>query len=232
MDTTCALQQHETERQSIICRTCPIKKMFDEKCRVQHSENVQDASDPRGPVPLQRPITLQIKKCWVWGHRWVPLCPNMVNSKLRFIWSFPNSISISHVSSCFSWDSANSNFFPLVLVLVVVVLVVVDSTETPQPKSMNVGAALRWLSTLVSVAKCWCLSSVADPGGPGHSLPPRFFFKSCSFQALLGENPYFEQMLGSGPLLGSKLHWAPILTKILDPRLIFVLDANTSDTQS
>ncbi len=51
-------------------------------------------------------------------------------------------------------------------------------------------------------------------------LAPKISSKSCSFQAILREKPYFEQSLGSGPPLGSKLHWAP-LTKILDPRLVF-----------
>ncbi len=40
--------------------------------------------------------------------------------------------------------------------------------------------------------------SPADPGGPGDpaSLAPK---KSCIFQALLFDTPYFEQILGSGP---------------------------------
>ena len=49
-------------------------------------------------------------------------------------------------------------------------------------------------------------------------LAPKIFFKSYSFQTILGKKPYFEQSLGSGPPLLSKLHWAP-LTKILDPPL-------------
>ena len=41
----------------------------------------------------------------------------------------------------------------------------------------------------------------------GAPLPPRFVFKSSSFQAILREN---TQMLGSGPpLSGSKLPWPP-----------------------
>ena len=47
----------------------------------------------------------------------------------------------------------------------------------------------------------------ADPGGP--PLPPRFFPKSCSFWANLRKKLYFEQILGSGPPLGSKLCWSP-----------------------
>ncbi len=60
----------------------------------------------------------------------------------------------------------------------------------------------------------------ADPGGPAGPGPPcpQDFKKSCNFQAILWEKPYFEQILGSGPPLGSKLRWPP-LTKILDPRL-------------
>ena len=41
------------------------------------------------------------------------------------------------------------------------------------------------------------------------SLAPKIFSKSCSFQAISREKPYFEQILGSGPL-GSKLCWAPL----------------------
>ena len=67
---------------------------------------------------------------------------------------------------------------------------------------------------------------VADPGGgpwgPGPPLPPKISPKSGSFQAILRGNPYFKQILGSGPPpLGSKLHWVP-LTKILDLRLVSV----------
>ena len=40
---------------------------------------------------------------------------------------------------------------------------------------------------------------VTDPGRPGPPCPQDFFFYSCSFQASLRENPYFEQILGSGP---------------------------------
>ena len=40
-------------------------------------------------------------------------------------------------------------------------------------------------------------------------LAPTISSKSCSFQAILRENPYFEHILGSGSPLGSKLHWAP-----------------------
>ena len=58
----------------------------------------------------------------------------------------------------------------------------------------------------------WCIS-VADPGGPWGPRPPfapKISSKSSSFQAILNEkNHYFEQFLGSGPPLGSKLRWAP-----------------------
>ena len=59
----------------------------------------------------------------------------------------------------------------------------------------------------------------ADPGCSGDAapLPPRFISKSVLFSGFFRENPYFEQMLGSGPL-GSQLAWA-LLTKILDPPL-------------
>ncbi len=59
-------------------------------------------------------------------------------------------------------------------------------------------------------------SGSRGPWGPG-PLAPMISSKSCSFQVILWEKPYFEQSLGSGPP-GSKLHWAP-LTKILDPSL-------------
>ena len=62
------------------------------------------------------------------------------------------------------------------------------------------------------------------PGSPP-SLPPRFFSKSCSFQAILWENPYFEQILGSGAPWGVKTLLAP-LTKILDPSLHSRLDGS------
>ncbi len=65
------------------------------------------------------------------------------------------------------------------------------------------------------------LVTVADPGGGPWGPAPlalKISSKLCSFQAILGENLYFEQIVGSGPPLGSKLHWAP-LTEILDPRL-------------
>ena len=44
-----------------------------------------------------------------------------------------------------------------------------------------------------------CFHCVSAP------LPPRFFSKSCSFQAILREKPYFEHILGSGHLPGPKL---------------------------
>ncbi len=66
----------------------------------------------------------------------------------------------------------------------------------------------------------------------GPPVAPKIFFKSCSFQAILRESPYFEQILGSGPPpLGSKLHWAP-LPKILDPRLWVLLSSSLSLSSS
>ncbi len=55
--------------------------------------------------------------------------------------------------------------------------------------------------------------------------------KPYSFQSILRGNPYFEQILGSGPPLGSKLCWAP-LTKILDPRLPGVPSVVGTGTES
>ena len=43
-------------------------------------------------------------------------------------------------------------------------------------------------------------TAVADPGGgPWPTLPPRFLQNHAVFRQFLGENPYFEQILGSGP---------------------------------
>ncbi len=53
------------------------------------------------------------------------------------------------------------------------------------------------------------IGPVADPGGSRPPLPPRCFFKSCSFQAILRENPYFEQILGSAPPAGVKTLLGP-----------------------
>ncbi len=52
----------------------------------------------------------------------------------------------------------------------------------------------------------WAGQPVADPGDPWGSGPPcpQDFFKSCSFQAILRENPYFEQIWAQGPPLGVK----------------------------
>ncbi len=61
---------------------------------------------------------------------------------------------------------------------------------------------------------CFMSAPQAVPEGPD-PLATKIFSKSCSFQAILGEKPYFEQILGSAPptLL------VP-LTKILDPPLL------------
>ncbi len=48
-------------------------------------------------------------------------------------------------------------------------------------------------------------SGSRGPWGRGPPLAPKFSSKSYSFQAILRENPYFEQILGSVPPLGSKL---------------------------
>ncbi len=60
-----------------------------------------------------------------------------------------------------------------------------------------------------------CKAGSSGSRGPGLPLPPRKCSKSWSFPAILREKTYFEQILGPGPPLGSKLCWAP-LTKILD----------------
>ena len=66
---------------------------------------------------------------------------------------------------------------------------------------------------------CFSCGSREGALGAMSPLPPRFkvmqFSGNCK-----GKTPYFEQILGSGPPLGSKFYWAP-LTKILDPRLCF-----------
>ena len=65
--------------------------------------------------------------------------------------------------------------------------------------------------------------SPADPGGPwgpGPPLPPILFSKSCSFQAILRENPLFWANVGlSSPSWGQNS--AGPLTKILHPPLLF-----------
>ncbi len=56
-------------------------------------------------------------------------------------------------------------------------------------------------------------------GAPGGAAPlSHFFFKIMHFLGRFKGKTYFEHILGSGPLLGSKLHWGP-LTNILDPPL-------------
>ena len=51
-------------------------------------------------------------------------------------------------------------------------------------------------------------------------LAPKIYSKSCSFQGIIRAKPLFWAIfrLRAPPLLGSKLHWAPLI-KILDPRL-------------
>ena len=57
------------------------------------------------------------------------------------------------------------------------------------------------------------------PWGPAPlPLPPKFFPKSCSFQAILRKKPPIWANFGLRAPLGSKLHWGP-LTKILDAPL-------------
>ncbi len=60
-----------------------------------------------------------------------------------------------------------------------------------------------------------------DPGGPwGPSPPlPTSFSKSCSFQAILRENPVFWENFEFSPPWG-KSSAGPLLTKILDSRWI------------
>ena len=66
-------------------------------------------------------------------------------------------------------------------------------------------------------------TTVADPGGPGPSLPPRFV-QIIQFSGNFKGKPLFEQILGSGrPHLGSKLpcpprqkSWIRAWTRMLD----------------
>ena len=53
------------------------------------------------------------------------------------------------------------------------------------------------------------MKPVADPGGPGGPPLPQDIKKLCNFQAILRENPYFEQILGSGPPFGVKTPMGP-----------------------
>ena len=64
-------------------------------------------------------------------------------------------------------------------------------------------------------------SPLADPEALGAQGPlaPKICSQSCSFQALLRENPYFEHISGSG-FPGVKTPLVP-LTKILEPPLMF-----------
>ncbi len=58
-------------------------------------------------------------------------------------------------------------------------------------------------------------TNVTLVAGPIHvGLGPHFASKISKknhavFRQFQGENPYFEQILGSGPPLGSNLHWTP-----------------------
>ncbi len=54
-------------------------------------------------------------------------------------------------------------------------------------------------------------AAVADPGGTGGQGPlaPKISSKSCSFQAILRENSYFEHILGSGPSPGVQTPLGP-----------------------
>ncbi len=79
-----------------------------------------------------------------------------------------------------------------------------------------------WISSNdLQVCKHCALNHLRIQGALGAQPPlaPRFFQKSCSFQVILKENPYFEQMLGSGPPPWRQ-NCCP-LTKILDPPLPF-----------
>ncbi len=51
---------------------------------------------------------------------------------------------------------------------------------------------------------------LSDPGGAPAPLAPKISKKIMQFSGnFKGKNPFFEQILGSGPPLGSKLCWAP-----------------------
>ena len=65
---------------------------------------------------------------------------------------------------------------------------------------------------------------LADPGGLGVRA-------SFSPKKIMQFSGNFEQSFGSGPLLGSKLYWAP-LTKKLDPPLIPVPGVIISETET
>ncbi len=64
---------------------------------------------------------------------------------------------------------------------------------------------------IASVLKIICLVSGGYRGDPGARAPlaPKICLKSCSFQAILRETPYFDKLLGSGPL-GVKTPLGPL----------------------
>ena len=64
-------------------------------------------------------------------------------------------------------------------------------------------------------------TSSGSRGGSGSPGPPcsQEIFKIMQFSAILGESPILSKFWAQGPSLGSKLRWAPPMTRILDPRL-------------
>ncbi len=69
-------------------------------------------------------------------------------------------------------------------------------------------------------------STRGGPGGLGTPLAPKIFLSSCSFQAILRENPYFDKFWAQGPPGVKTL--LPHLTRILDLPLGHWVEARMS----
>ncbi len=83
--------------------------------------------------------------------------------------------------------------------------------ETRHRRALDNGSEPFGVSVVLLISPSLITRSVADPGGlwgPEPPLPPRVFFKWCSFQAILGKNPILSKFWAQPPL-GSKLCWPP-----------------------
>ena len=100
-----------------------------------------------------------------------------------------------------------------------------DHTPSTQCAATPAGHT-SFLFHVVNNGCIWRACTVADPGepwGPGPPCPQDFFNFMQFSGNFWGKNPYFEQILGSGPLLGVQTPLGP-LTKVLDPRLLHLSD--------
>ena len=91
-----------------------------------------------------------------------------------------------------------------------------QGSEHPVPAVVGpgVGATHHTLGVLSITADVLSQQRIQRARGPA-PLAPKISSKSCSFRAVLRENPSTIW----APPLGSRLRWASPLTKILDPRL-------------